>query len=112
MLGLAARGTDIASYREDSSVCAAKFPARQLAPLAHFRNYGSLLRTLGTAEFEEIVLLGTESFTSAWQDELKPKSAADIAGWLDIVEATGKMPEGMAYSDQFLFIGRRADRVA
>jgi len=69
-------------------------------------------RELLTAEFEEIGLLGTESFTSVWQDKWKSKSAADIAGWLDIVEATGKMPECMAYSDHFLFIGRRADRVA
>ena len=66
-------------------------------------------RELLTAGFEEIVLLGTESFTSAWQDEWKSKSAADMAGWLDIVEATGKMTEGMAYSDHFLFVGRRTD---
>ena len=25
----------------------------------------------------------------------------------DIVEATGQWPEGMAYSDHFLFIGRK-----
>jgi SAM-dependent methyltransferase len=69
-------------------------------------------RELLTAEFEEIALLGTESFTSAWQEQWKSKSAADIAGWLDIVEATGKTTEGMAYSDHFLFIGRRPGRVA
>jgi len=66
------------------------------------------LRALLTGGFEEIVLVGTESFTSAWQDEWNSKSAADQAGWLDIVEATGTMTEGMAYSDHFLFIGRRA----
>jgi SAM-dependent methyltransferase len=69
-------------------------------------------RELLTAGFEEVVLLGTESFTSPWQNEWKSKSATDIAGWLDIVEATGKMTEGMAYSDHFLFIGRRPGRVA
>jgi ubiquinone/menaquinone biosynthesis C-methylase UbiE len=69
-------------------------------------------RELLTAGFEEIALLGTESFTSAWQDQWKSKSAADMAGWLDIVEATGRMTEGLAYSDHFLFIGRRTGRAA
>lgn len=62
---------------------------------------------LWTARFEELELVGTESFTSPWQDEWKPKSAEDIARWLDVVEVTGKTIEGMAYSDHFLFIGRR-----
>ena len=35
---------------------------------------------LPTAGFEEVVALGTESFTPAWQDEWKAKSAADMAG--------------------------------
>jgi ubiquinone/menaquinone biosynthesis C-methylase UbiE len=64
-------------------------------------------RELLTADFEEVLLTGTESFTSPWQDQWKLKSASEIASWLDIVEATGKTFEGMAYSDHFLFIGRR-----
>jgi hypothetical protein len=59
------------------------------------------------AGFEELALVGTESFTAPWQDEWKSKSPADIARWLDIVEATGTTVEGLAYSDHFLFIGRR-----
>ena len=64
-------------------------------------------RELLTSQFEEVILTGIESFTSPWQDEWKSKSAADMAAWLEIIEATGKTVEGMAYSDHFLFIGVR-----
>ena len=63
-------------------------------------------RELLTARFEELALTGTESFAAPWQDAWKSKSAAEIARWLEIIEATGKTVEGMAYSDHFLFIGR------
>ncbi|HXP86778.1 MAG TPA: class I SAM-dependent methyltransferase [Bryobacteraceae bacterium] len=68
----------------------------------------SEFRELLTAGFEEVLLAGTESFTAPWQDQWKSKSAGEIASWLDIVEATGTTIEGLAYSDHFLFIGRRA----
>jgi SAM-dependent methyltransferase len=64
-------------------------------------------RELLTSQFEEVVLTGTESFTSSWQDQWKSKPATDKAAWLEIIEATGKSVEGMAYSDHFLFIGMR-----
>ena len=64
-------------------------------------------RELLTQRFEEQALTGTESFTMAWQEEWKSKSEEDRAAWLEVVEATGKTVEGMAYSDHFLFIGRR-----
>jgi ubiquinone/menaquinone biosynthesis C-methylase UbiE len=64
-------------------------------------------RALLTAHFEELALVGTESFTAPWQDKLASMPPEEAAGWLDIVEATGQWPEGMAYSDHFLFIGRK-----
>jgi len=64
-------------------------------------------RELLTARFQEVALTGTESFTSPWQEEWKAKSAADQAAWLEIIEATGKTAEGMAYSDHLLFMGVR-----
>ena len=64
-------------------------------------------RELLTTRFQEVALTGTESFASPWQEGWKAKSAADKAAWLEIIEATGKTVEGMAYSDHFLFIGVR-----
>ncbi|HTS27812.1 MAG TPA: class I SAM-dependent methyltransferase [Bryobacteraceae bacterium] len=66
-------------------------------------------RELMTSRFQESVLTGAESFTSPWQDEWRSKSANDQAAWLDLIDATGKTVEGMAYSDHFLFIGTRGD---
>ena len=40
-------------------------------------------RKLLTSQFEEVVLTGTESFTSPWHDEWKSKSAVDMAAWLE-----------------------------
>lgn len=57
--------------------------------------------------FEEFAFTGAESFTAPWQTEWNSKSAMDRQAWLDIIEATAKTPEGMAYSDHFLFFGRR-----
>jgi ubiquinone/menaquinone biosynthesis C-methylase UbiE len=64
-------------------------------------------RQLLTAQFQELALAGTESFTAPWQDVFLSKTQEEAARWLDIVEATGRTAEGMAYSDHFLFIGRR-----
>jgi SAM-dependent methyltransferase len=64
-------------------------------------------RELLTRRFEEQALLGTESFTSPWQQEWISKSERERTVWLDVVEASGKTNEEMAYSDHFLFVGRR-----
>jgi ubiquinone/menaquinone biosynthesis C-methylase UbiE len=63
-------------------------------------------RELLAAWFEELALLGVESFTAPWQDLLPSKLAEEAEAWLDLVEATGTMAEGLAYSDHFLFVGR------
>ena len=64
-------------------------------------------RELLTMHFEELALAGAESFTTAWQDLFHSKPADEAAAWLDIVETTGRMPEGLAFSDHFLFVGQR-----
>lgn len=64
-------------------------------------------RELLTTHFEELALAGAESFTAAWQDLFQSKSAGEAAAWLDIVETTGRMPEGLAFSDHFLFVGKK-----
>jgi SAM-dependent methyltransferase len=64
-------------------------------------------RELLTAQFEELALAGVESFTAPWQDLFVSKPAEEKAAWLDLVEATGTTPEGLAYSDHLLFVGRK-----
>ena len=64
-------------------------------------------RQLFVSDFEELTLVGLESFTSPAPDHLNRLPAEDRELWLDLVEMTGATAEGLAYSDHFLFIGRR-----
>jgi ubiquinone/menaquinone biosynthesis C-methylase UbiE len=58
-------------------------------------------------KFERVAFLGVESFTTSWQKIFKglPASVAEV--WLDLVEETGRIPEGLGQSDHFLFVGRK-----
>jgi SAM-dependent methyltransferase len=64
-------------------------------------------RALFRNSFEELALLGVESFAATWQrmlNDLEPKVAS---AWLDLVEETATTVEGLGQSDHILFIGRR-----
>jgi hypothetical protein len=65
------------------------------------------LRDLLAPAFDEVALIGVESFTSAWQTVLHGLSPDDTTAWLDLVEQTGATPEGWGAADHFLYIGRR-----
>jgi S-adenosylmethionine-dependent methyltransferase len=71
-----------------------------LATLAEFRDVFQGL-------FEEVALVGVESFTAAWQKVWSDLPAVEVELWLDLVEQTGQSPEGLGQSDHFLFIGRK-----
>ena len=73
---------------------------------AHLTNVAEF-RSLFAPGFEELALVGLESFTSPAPDHLNRIPAEDRELWLDLVEKTGATAEGLAYSDHFLFIGRR-----
>lgn len=64
-------------------------------------------RALFAGAFEPLMLLGVESFTSAWQPVLNTLPADQAQAWLDLVEQTGVTPEGLGQSDHFLFVGRK-----
>jgi SAM-dependent methyltransferase len=64
-------------------------------------------RELFVKDFEELQLVGVESFTSPAPDHLSSEPAEDQELWLDLVEFTGATRDGLAYSDHFLYIGRR-----
>lgn len=65
-------------------------------------------RGLFRPEFNEIELIGVESFAAAGQAAFNdlPPDTADA--WLDLIERTAFTPEGIATSDHWLFVGRRA----
>jgi len=64
-------------------------------------------RHLLTARFDEIALLGVESFTAPWPEAATKLTAPELEEWLDLVEATASTPEGLGMADHFLFIGKR-----
>jgi SAM-dependent methyltransferase len=79
------------------------------APPIGFAHLSSLeeFRGLFRHEFEEIELMGVESFTSHWQKKLNELPAAQQEAWLELVERTGATREGLGHSDHFLYVGRR-----
>ena len=55
----------------------------------------SEFRKLFAEAFEELALVGTDSFTTAWQSKLAGLSPGAREAWLDLVEETGGTPEGL-----------------
>ncbi len=64
-------------------------------------------RELFARRFEQLLLVGVESFTAAWQSNLRGLAADEVEAWIDLVERTGVTPEGLGASDHFLFVGRK-----
>ncbi len=73
---------------------------------AHLTNSEEFLQ-LFTASFEQITLIGVESFTAPFPTTGNTLSQRELEAWIDLVEATGTTPEGLGMSDHFLYIGRR-----
>ena len=63
--------------------------------------------TLFEGKFERVAFLGVESFTTSWQKIFNGLPASEAELWLDLVEETGRTPEGLGQSDHFLFVGRK-----
>ena len=64
-------------------------------------------RQLFTDLFDVVTLVGLESFASTEEARLLNLSHEEPEEWLDLIEATGRTPEGLAQSDHFLFVGRK-----
>lgn len=79
------------------------------APLIGYAHLTTVaeFRDLFREAFEELELVGVESFAGAWQHSLLETPATDWAAWLTLVEQTASSPEGLAASDHFLFVGRK-----
>jgi SAM-dependent methyltransferase len=57
--------------------------------------------------FDQVALVGVESFANGAQAVLLGLPPADRTAWLDLIEQTGATTEGLGVSDHFLYIGRR-----
>jgi ubiquinone/menaquinone biosynthesis C-methylase UbiE len=63
-------------------------------------------RALFRGRFDEVDLLGIESFTGPWQASLNNLAPEIAEAWLHLVEQTARTPEAIGHSDHFLFIGK------
>ena len=97
------RGGFVAQYLATGNLDPQHAPPIGYAHLTTAAEFRELLAT----RFEELALVGTESFTAPWQDLFAAKPSSEKDAWIDLVEETGRTPEGLAYSDHFLFVGRK-----
>jgi 2-polyprenyl-3-methyl-5-hydroxy-6-metoxy-1,4-benzoquinol methylase len=58
-------------------------------------------------EFQEIALAGVESFAQWHEENLLKLTPEQAETWLDLIEETGKMPEGLGLAGHFLYIGQK-----
>jgi ubiquinone/menaquinone biosynthesis C-methylase UbiE len=73
---------------------------------AHLTNSEDFSQIFSTS-FEQISLIGVESFTAPFPTAGNELSTSELEAWVDLVEATGTTSEGLGMSDHFLYIGRR-----
>ncbi len=64
-------------------------------------------RQLFATEFDQVAIIGLESFSAPFATTIHTLEPAQVEAWLDLVETTGKTREGLVMSDHFLYIGRR-----
>ena len=57
--------------------------------------------------FQEIELIGVESFAQGHEENLLKLSPEQANAWLDLIEETGRMPEGLGITGHFLYIGQK-----
>ena len=57
--------------------------------------------------FQEIVLTGIESFARSHEENLLKLSPEQANIWLDLIEETGRTPEGLGMTGHFLYIGQK-----
>ena len=74
-------------------------PIWHLATVAEFR--------ADFTDFLEIALAGVESFAQGNEENLLKLTPEQAEVWLDLIEETGKMPEGLGLAGHFLYIGQK-----
>ena len=57
--------------------------------------------------FQELVLAGIESFAQGHEGNLLKLTTEQAEVWLNLIEETGRTPEGLGMTGHFLYIGRK-----
>ncbi len=58
-------------------------------------------------DFQEVVLAGIESFAQWHEENLLKLTPEQAEVWLNLIEETGRTPEGLGITGHFLFIARK-----
>jgi SAM-dependent methyltransferase len=58
-------------------------------------------------DFQEMVLAGIESFACGHEENLLKLAPQQVKVWLDLIEETGRTPEGLGMTGHFLYIGQK-----
>lgn len=58
-------------------------------------------------DFQEIELVGVESFAQWHEENLSKLTPEQSDAWLDLIEETGRTPEGLGMTGHFLYIGQK-----
>lgn len=73
---------------------------------AHFTSAADL-HELFADDFDELLVVGLESFTGCAQEHFAELPEEVREAWLDLVEASAALPEALGCGEHFLYIGRR-----
>lgn len=74
-------------------------PIWHLTTLAEFR--------ADFTDFQEIAFVGIESFAQGHEEILLKLTPEQAEVWLNLIEETGRMPEGLGMTGHFLYIGQK-----
>ena len=74
-------------------------PIWHMATIAEFRS--------NFRGFQEIALAGVESFARGHEENLLKLTPEQTEAWLDLIEETGRTPEGLGMTGHFLYIGQK-----
>jgi SAM-dependent methyltransferase len=77
----------------------------EVPPIWHLANIAEFRAEF--TDFQEIVFAGVESFAQGHEENLLKLSPEQAEAWLDLIEETGRMPEGLGSTGHFLYIGRK-----
>jgi SAM-dependent methyltransferase len=68
-------------------------------------------RELFVELFDEVSMLGLESFAGVRQKNFCELLEEEAKAWMDLIEQTATMPEALGVSDHILFIGRKKGEI-
>lgn len=95
-------------WKETVSACLLSSQELFLRACSPFHNirYGVQFRA-DFPHFQEVVLAGLESFAQGQEENLLKLTSEQAEAWLDLIEETGRTPEGLGVAGHFLYIGQK-----